>query len=255
MKRKAAITAAILSAALIAGLIGLGIYLTASNQRTKKSADDSLTLTAERIADELSDALSDDGKQTEAASEDENETENAPAENNWFPEQTGGEDTPVIWLGDSRTVGLQEAVEDYSEDVFIGASGEGYEWLSETGVPLLERAIDEHPGWPVVCNMGVNDYENITNYLDLYENLCTLYPDVVFYFLSVNPVDDERSQSVSNENINWFNEQIKAVYPDTYIDSYSYLLGNQIETEDGVHYSSEGYREIYLLVKNTLASA
>ncbi|MCD8395630.1 MAG: SGNH/GDSL hydrolase family protein [Lachnospiraceae bacterium] len=192
-------------------------------------------------------ALINHDEETDSESETEPDTE-------WVLELLAIEDTPVIWVGDSRTVGMQKALGTHTDDLFIGAAGKGYSWLSETGIPFLKSAISDYPDRPVIFNMGVNDYENLYNYMVLYAEVTAEYSGTVFYFLSVNPVDDEAGLYVTNANIEDFNTHLENAYPDTYLDSYSYLLESGTETIDGIHYSEEAYRQIYLFVKNALKS-
>lgn len=149
----------------------------------------------------------------------------------------------IIWAGDSRTIGMRDAMKN--QDIYIGASGEGYNWLSETGLPQIRTAIAENPGIPVVFNFGVNDYDNLTNYMELYESLLKEYPDTRFYFLSVNPIDPAICKNITNEEISDFNSHLKDLSPDTYLDSYTYLMVNEAVPIDGVHYSGETYQMIY----------
>lgn len=149
----------------------------------------------------------------------------------------------LIWVGDSRTMGMGEAVE--GDNRFIGASGEGYYWLAETGLSLVEDAIAAFPDTPVIFNFGVNDYDNLSNYLDLYQDLATAYPDTHFYFLSVNPVDPAACKNITNEEIADFNAHLKERFPEWYIDSFTHLMVNEVGTIDGIHYSEDGYRMIY----------
>ncbi|MCD7813991.1 MAG: hypothetical protein LUH20_08100 [Lachnospiraceae bacterium] len=214
----------------------------ASAQEYEKSSDSQLS-----EEDSCSTVLLHREEETDRESETEPDTE-------WVLELLAIEDTPAIWVGDSRTVGMQKALGTYSDDVFIGAAGEGYSWLSETGIPFLRSAISDYPTRPVIFNMGVNDYENLYNYMVLYAEVTAEYADTVFYFLSVNPVDDEAGLYVTNADIEDFNSHLKNTYPDTYLDSYSYLLESGTETIDGIHYSEEAYRQIYLFVKDALKS-
>ena len=150
----------------------------------------------------------------------------------------------LIWVGDSRTVGMERAMKD--DDCYIGASGEGYYWFSTEGLPLMKKAIQQHPDAPVIFNLGVNDHENLDLYLALYRSLFDEYPDTHFYFLSVNPIDPERCSAITNEEITDFNEHMKTLFPDTYyIDSYTWMMANEIETIDGIHYSKEDYHALH----------
>ena len=149
----------------------------------------------------------------------------------------------VIWVGDSRTLGMQKAVAN--SDVYIGAAGEGYKWFTETGLDEMRDAIKAHPESVVVFNLGVNDYDNMDRYIDLYGQLLAEYPDTHFYFLSVNPIDPEECHNITNEDIADFNAHLKELSPDTYLDSYTQIKSAEIETIDGIHYSQDDYRFIY----------
>ena len=48
-----------------------------------------------------------------------------------------------LFVGDSRTIGMGDAVNDNC--TYIGAEGEGYDWFSSEGAELLEEALAEDP--------------------------------------------------------------------------------------------------------------
>lgn len=160
-----------------------------------------------------------------------------------------------IFVGDSRTVGMENALRDNaSDDVcrFIAKEGEGYEWLRNTGSVDLAAALAETPTATVILNLGVNDLTAIDAYISYYEQLFPTYPDAHFYVMSVNPVTDD-CQSVSNQAIDEFNQKMKAAFPDQYLDSYNYLLTGDFSTVDGLHYSYSTYLSIHSYVVNKLA--
>lgn len=157
--------------------------------------------------------------------------------------ETEPDEQLIIWAGDSRTVGMQNAMKN--NDIYIGASGEGYQWLSETGLPQITDAIASYPDSPVVFNFGVNDYDNLSNYLALYESLMQEYPDTHFYFLAVYPVDDAVCKYITNAEISDFNDHLQSLSPERYLDSYTWLMTNEILTIDGIHYSEEDYRALH----------
>lgn len=159
---------------------------------------------------------------------------------------------PIIWVGDSRILGMKNALSNPEDDIFIGASGEGYTWFSETGLPQLKEAIQKQKQAPVVINFGVNDYDNLSRYLSLYTKLTEEYPDTDFYFLSVNPIEPTLCQSITNEEIADFNQHLKETFPDNYLDSFTMLMIDQIVTVDGVHYSEEDYQKIYDFVRSQI---
>lgn len=166
-------------------------------------------------------------------------------------EESSVSSSRLIWAGDSRTLGMQDAMEN--EDIYIGAAGEGYYWLAETGLPIIKESIASNPESPVVFNFGVNDYDNLSNYLSLYEEIVSSYPDTHFYFLAVNPIDSALCDNITNEEIMDFNNQLKAAYPDAFLDSFTYIMVNEIVTTDGVHYSEEDYQLIYEFAANQVA--
>lgn len=162
-----------------------------------------------------------------------------------------------IFVGDSRTVGMQEAVKAfYPEDtcMFDAKSGEGYVWFKDSGLPQLESFISEDPDCPVILNLGVNDYKNINEYIAIYQELFGAHPDTDFYIMSVNPVMDELCPSVSNKIISDFNNKMKESFPDQYLDCYTYLLSTSLETMDGLHYTENTYIAIHDYVVGKLAA-
>ena len=216
-------------------LCSLAIYLKASDPSDELLAH---TQKTQSEADAVIETLQRSVQQADEARTQETETESS--------------DSPLfIWVGDSRTVGMERAMKD--GDCYIGASGEGYYWFSTEGLPLMKKAILQYPDAPVILNLGVNDHENLDLYLALYRSLFEEYPDTGFYFLSVNPIDPERCSAITNEEITDFNEHMKTLFPDTYIDSYTWMMANAVETIDGIHYSEEDYRALHDFTLSQLA--
>ena len=151
----------------------------------------------------------------------------------------------VIFVGDSRTVGMGKA-EAHQDDrcTYVGESGEGYRWFIEDGIDLMDQAIRKHPRSPVVFNLGVNDCDHIEAYIEVYHEIEKGYPDTSFYYMSVNPVTEE-SPHVPLEDILEFNRQLKAAFPEQYIDTCSWMLDDGFEDVDGIHYSEEQYCAIH----------
>lgn len=149
----------------------------------------------------------------------------------------------VIFVGDSRTVGMGNAVNDTC--TYIGKDGEGYDWLTAVGASQLAAALESDPDVPVFLNFGVNDPENVSLYIDCYRSLMQTYPNTPFYLLSVNPLSDNTDFNTTNEMVELFNATVKDAFPDQYLDCYSYLKENGFETVDGLHYTQETYQSIH----------
>lgn len=151
----------------------------------------------------------------------------------------------VIFVGDSRTVGMGRAEAHHNDFcTYIGESGEGYNWLIDYGIDLMDAAIRQWPGAPVIYNFGVNDCSSINAYLEVYHALERGYPDTEFYYMSVNPVTEE-SPHVPLSDVLAFNRKLKAEFPDQYIDTCSWMLKAGYEDVDGVHYTEKQYCAIH----------
>jgi glucan-binding YG repeat protein len=157
-----------------------------------------------------------------------------------------------IFVGDSRTEGMR-LVDTAGEALYIAKIGAGYEWLNGEGGTLLAQYLKLNPNVKVVLAFGVNDLGNIQLYLTYYRNLITSYPKTSFYFLSVNPVDEQKEASygfqVKNKSIRTFNKKLlQEVGTSVYIDSYTYLTERGIDTIDGLHYEAQVYTDLYSFV-------
>ena len=165
-----------------------------------------------------------------------------------FDESAEEPEHSYIFVGDSRTVGMRNALQNDSNDVpcrFIAKSGEGFYWLYQDGIVELEEALRSTPYATVIFNLGVNDLEEADRYISFYKALFSEYHDPSFYIMSVNPVEDDRCSGASNAEIQAFNEKMKAEFPDKYLDCYNYLLSQDFATSDGLHYPDRVYRMVH----------
>ena len=166
----------------------------------------------------------------------------------------------ILFVGDSRTLGCRDAfgTSPRKDDcLFVGKVGEGCAWFREEGLQEMEDAIRENPDLPVVLNFGVNDPDQISQYLETYAEMMDQLPDTDFYFLSVNPVEEEQMaeevlELINNENISLLNEALKKAWPDRYLDSSSMLLKDGFETVDGIHFTEKTYLLIHDFVVRQL---
>ena len=158
----------------------------------------------------------------------------------------------IIFVGDSRTVGMGEAESEIGDGCcYIGEVGEGYYWFADNGLARMEEAMEQYPDSPVVLNLGVNDPDALKQYLELYQTFADRYPDHEIYFMSVNPVTEE-CKSRTNMEIAEFNSQLKAAFPDQYLDCNTYMKVREFESADGVHYSDDTYCMIHDYVVNQI---
>lgn len=174
----------------------------------------------------------------------------------------------IIFVGDSRTLGMQNAIHKLMPDldscVFVGKVGEGCSWFLQEGQAQMAEAIRQYPDDPVVLNFGVNDPDQISQYLDAYRGMIASFPDTDFRFLSVNPVQrakmiengdsEEALALVTNSNISLLNDAIRNAFPDRYLDSSAMLKTTGFETVDGIHFTQQTYLKIHRFVAESLFS-
>ena len=150
----------------------------------------------------------------------------------------------TIFVGDSRTVGMEQCIDDNS--IYIAKVGEGYEWYDTYAKDVLEEVLEANSekDLSVIFNLGVNDLDNADKYVSAINELAEKYPAVELSYMSVNPVT---KTTVSNEQIQAFNSTIEKMLADNidYIDTYSYLIAEGFNTVDGLHYTADTYKNIY----------
>lgn len=162
--------------------------------------------------------------------------------------------TGYVFIGDSRTVGMNNVCNIEQEDncFVIAELGMGYTWLINDAVLALEQIKEDNPNikyWNIISNLGVNDLNNISNYIEVYNEFVS--EGNILYLLSVNPIEGS-SLDISNEDINSFNDCIRSIEGSIYLDCYSYLTENGFLTKDNLHYTDETYINIFDYVKGNL---
>ena len=186
-----------------------------------------------------------------------------------------GKERPVIWIGDSRCVGISKLCEIAPDDIFIAEGEKSLYWFNKVAIPQLERILDADPNYAVVIMLGVNDcynqafgaLESYSSYVPVINHLMRHYPDTVFCFCSVNPVDDKFRVSSTINNMHYrhdmdsfnpiietFNAYLEKHCGAYYFNSYDYLFENGFETTDGIHYTKETYQKIYDFCRGKLES-
>lgn len=159
----------------------------------------------------------------------------------------------VIFVGDSRTVQIDDRVDDEQVD-FVASNGQGLSWFKRTGVSKLNRILaTEEYTTPlpkaIIFNLGINDLQNKNSYVSYLNDLAQtlINQNCTLYYMSVNPVNNEIIQIPRSEkDIKDFNQAMKTKLADfTYIDTYSYLKKSGYTTTDGLHYNSLTTNKIF----------
>ena len=152
--------------------------------------------------------------------------------------------TPLVFVGDSRTVQMQMAVGS-SDKAYIAKIGEGYSWFKNTA--LSEIPSYAGTGTTMIINFGVNDLANAGKYINLVNSNIDAWTEagITVYYAAVTPVGN--CSSVSNSQIENFNARLQSELDPRvqWIDGYSYLSQTGFSTADGLHYSYDTYRNLY----------
>lgn len=154
------------------------------------------------------------------------------------------EPSKYIFIGDSRTVGMQMAVGGTEKDVWSAKESIGYDWMVSNGIPDVEGEIED--GTAVFILLGVNDLYRPGTYADTVNAYAEEWNDLGAdtYFVSVGPVSS--SYAYLTGDIEGFNSVIcdSAVSYD-YIDLYGAMVQDGYDTADGLHYTNSTYQYIY----------
>lgn len=175
----------------------------------------------------------------------------------------------VLWVGDSRTVGLEQACSgsgqwDNEKDITnasMSKVGAGYSYYIQTSIPEVKKLAKSDD--TIVVNYGVNDLGGGEDYVrsmarkyaTMTNELAKVVNGAKVIYMSVNPVDDSRSQYVKMDSVKIFNEEIqKHLSGVTYVDTCSGLLKSDFLTSEydgeGLHYGPKTYGYIYDSIRN-----
>ncbi len=164
--------------------------------------------------------------------------------------QGAGSFNKLIFIGDSRTVGMKISVN--TDDIWSCEGSMGLDWMKSTGVPQIESSIG--PKTAIIILMGVNDLWEPEKYLEYINGKVDGWysKGAATYFVAVMPTRD-RYQSLNTE-IDSFNSVMKSGLSSKvrYIDANSYIDSTGFNSHDGLHYDVATYKRIYEFIKSNL---
>ena len=153
-------------------------------------------------------------------------------------------------IGDSRFVGMQSA---------IGAM-DGVEWIDRVGAgngfffENTDQLENLDRDTIIIYNLGVNDLDS-SRCIEALNTLNSMGFKHI-WFATVPPVDEERAAdygyTITNNQIAWYNYIVTPSLPPGVgvIDSYNYLAGRGIESDDGLHYRESTYLDWFAYIIN-----
>lgn len=152
--------------------------------------------------------------------------------------------TEYLFVGDSRTVGLDACVSGISSKAKVGAKDDYLQSILSDVTKTRKKNV--------IFNFGVNDLGNINKYITVYKSLPKDFiKNNNVIIMSVNPTDGSKYGSW-NTDIDKFNAKMKKNLPSgvKYLDTNSTLKKEGFSTRDGVHYKEVTYKRIAKLAFN-----
>ena len=162
---------------------------------------------------------------------------------------SGKKTSGIIFVGDSRTEGMRDAIGEDDKKKFICKVGEGLAWLKNTAYKQLKDMCDKYPDYYVVFNFGINDL-GADNYISYYKNTIEKNIKNKIIHMSVNPIDQAKAKSagytdITNDLIKSFNMKYKEYAGNSYLNTFNYLLKEGFNASDGIHYDNNTYKKLY----------
>lgn len=161
-------------------------------------------------------------------------------------------DGRIIWVGDSRTVGMQQAIGGSDKNEWVCKTAEGYNWFVNTAIGSVNSKLKKDD--TIVFNLGVNDLGNVDKYVKKLNSLANgdWKKAKKIIVMSVNPTDSSKySGGATNEAIKKFNSKMKSGLDGSikYVDTYSQIKGS-MKTTDGLHYDKTTYKSLYNIIRS-----
>lgn len=215
----------------------------------KESDIDDESIVSEESTDE-NEQLTNEADASEGISENEQLTNRSDVPENILTNKNDN----FIFIGDSRTVAYKDVVDvdKYDFITFISEISKGYKWLDEVAIEKLNNRFDTTDlSYNVVLNLGINDLHNLDKYIEVYNELAEKNPKHNFFVVSVNKVYTDKMVEkgyapVENSQVEEFNSKMKNSLSNKihFIDSYTHFKDKDLESNDGLHYSSKMSGEI-----------
>lgn len=161
-------------------------------------------------------------------------------------------DGRIIWVGDSRTVGMQQAIGGSDKNEWVCKTAEGYNWFVNTAIGSVNSKLKKDD--TIVFNLGVNDLGNVDKYVKKLNSLANgdWKKAKKIIVMSVNPTDSSKySGGATNEAIKKFNSKMKSGLDGSikYVDTYSQIK-DTMKTSDGLHYDKATYKSLYNIIRS-----
>jgi hypothetical protein len=156
----------------------------------------------------------------------------------------------MCFIGDSRTVAMCNAV--LTDVHFIAKESTGLNWFNTTASVEFDKIQDDIE--LCVMALGINDIDNVNAYVESMNSFAEQYPDKLFVYANLGPVDESKYSVISNKDIEEFNNKILLGLSDRWqvVDLYTYLSVEGFNSSDGLHYSHQDSARIFAWIVDSV---
>lgn len=218
--------------------------------------------TYKRFADDLIKLIEEERKNQSSNSESTNNDSTSNKSSTNISNQTYKK---VVIIGDSRFVWLSTYGPKDSRVKYYAKGSEGLAYLKQQ---INNIKAEDSSDAAFVINLGVNDLINdvtttANDYISYINDMAKNMKGKI-YFLSVNPIIEDKAKSygyniswANNTNVNNFNTKLKNGLDSsiTFLDSNSYLKANGFTAPDGIHYDAQTYIKIRTFILDNVKLA
>lgn len=176
-------------------------------------------------------------------------------------ETTTQDDKPYLFIGDSRTAQMNDAVNELTNDNTVAEYSKRYDWFESYAVSTVNSILDKSDKeYNIVSWMGVNDAADTTTaekYFKKYKELAEgQWSKHTIYVVSVGPVGPNYSygtldSKTFNEDIDYFNDTMEKAINEANISNLKFIRLNYninayLENDKSqAHYSNEDSKKIF----------
>lgn len=157
------------------------------------------------------------------------------------PSYVSGAYSDWLFVGDSRTVGMEAAVGSIKTIAKVGA---GYSFLH----PKVSHLKNNYHNTNIVLWFGVNDLYNVDKYIEAYNELADSMTDCKIIVVNVGPARGDYADLMPD--IQDFNAMLETKLNSnvSLVDVFTQMQSATYTTTDGLHYKAPTYRNIYKLI-------
>lgn len=156
----------------------------------------------------------------------------------------------ICFIGDSRTVNMRESV--LTDAKFIAKSAMGLDWFNNTAAIEFDKIQNDIE--ICVVALGINDIFNVDLYIERLNKFAEEYPNKIFIYVNLGPVDESKYTGIPNSSLEQFNQKMADGLSDRWqvVDQYTYLSAESFSSSDGLHYSVQDSAKVFVWIIDSI---